>query len=462
MTRCSRWLALAVCFLAAFSVAGAALQAEEYTSPVEKLELQDGDCVVFLGDSITHQCLYTQYVEDYFYTRFPKMRIKFHNAGVGGAKALDALARFKRDVADYKPKYVTVLLGMNDGTYRPYDDATFQTYRNGMTELIAEIKNAGAIPVLMTPTMYDSRAARMAVAADKEGKKKADPERFEFYNSTLAYYGAWLREVALENGCGFVDMYSPLNNLTLEARENDPKFTMIKDAVHPDEPGQFVMAFSLLHDLEVPQIVSEIRIAKKADGDYQAESKGGGVTALASAGPGLEFNFAAESLPWVVPAAAQPAAQMLYAGHRLGRESLAIDGLTPGKYDLAIDKEVVGTYTAAELAQGIELENNSKTPQYQQAARIAELNDQRNGKTGPVHLLRNEWSQMQLLYRQQAQFKADPNNAELKGKLDAQTKKTEGIEARIAAHEQAAKEIEDKIFASNQPLIRRYQITPAK
>src|SRR5688500_5067517 len=31
------------------------------------IQLKDGDTFVFLGDSITHQCLYTQYVEDYFY-----------------------------------------------------------------------------------------------------------------------------------------------------------------------------------------------------------------------------------------------------------------------------------------------------------------------------------------------------------------------------------------------------------
>ena len=62
-----------------------------------KLELKDGDSIVFLGDSITHQVLYTQYVEDYFYTRYPKMRLKFHNAGVGGARAWDALQRFDKD-----------------------------------------------------------------------------------------------------------------------------------------------------------------------------------------------------------------------------------------------------------------------------------------------------------------------------------------------------------------------------
>ena len=71
----------------------------ESSRSLDRLELKDGDTLVFLGDSITHQCLYTQYVEDFYYTRYPKMRVHFHNAGVGGDRAQDALDRFDGDVA---------------------------------------------------------------------------------------------------------------------------------------------------------------------------------------------------------------------------------------------------------------------------------------------------------------------------------------------------------------------------
>jgi lysophospholipase L1-like esterase len=154
-------------------------------SPVAKLDLQDGDCLVFLGDSITHQRLYTQYVEDFLYTRYPKLRLKLHNAGVGGAQAWDALERFDRDVASYQPKYVTVLLGMNDGRYQSYNEEIWQTYHNDMTTLVNRIAEIDATPILMTPTMYDSRAARA---------RKRNPA--QNYNSVLAYFGTWLREVA--------------------------------------------------------------------------------------------------------------------------------------------------------------------------------------------------------------------------------------------------------------------------
>ncbi|MCB1228243.1 MAG: hypothetical protein KDK99_20725, partial [Verrucomicrobiales bacterium] len=56
------------------------------------LDPQDGDTMVFAGDSITHECLYTQYIEDFFFTRFPERAIHFHNAGVRGDAAADVLA----------------------------------------------------------------------------------------------------------------------------------------------------------------------------------------------------------------------------------------------------------------------------------------------------------------------------------------------------------------------------------
>ena len=68
--------------------------AGDLKSPLARLDLKNGDGIVFFGDSITHQRLYTQYVEDYFYTRYPHMRLRLHNAGVSGPVAWEALERF--------------------------------------------------------------------------------------------------------------------------------------------------------------------------------------------------------------------------------------------------------------------------------------------------------------------------------------------------------------------------------
>ncbi|MCA9015059.1 MAG: SGNH/GDSL hydrolase family protein, partial [Planctomycetaceae bacterium] len=395
-------------------------QQQTHQAPLAKFDLKSGDSIVFLGDSITHQCLYTQYVEDFFYTRYPKMRLKFHNSGVGGAKAWDALARFDRDVAAYKPKYVTVLLGMNDGQYQPFNEAIFQTYYKDMQELIAKIKGIGAQPILMTPTMFDARAARM-------GNRKRDPAATELYNSVLAYYGTWLREVAAESGFGFVDMYSPLNNITFTARQKDPSFTIIRDAVHPDAPGQVVMAYALLSDMNVQKQVSRIDISQKANGEPTASAKGGQLSDLQYTDDGVAFTWLADSLPWVVPEEAQLGAELTKLGHRMSQESLAIHGLPAGRYELSIDGNVVGQYANTAFARHIELQSNAKTPQYQQAMQVALLNKERND--GPVKNKRNSWRAFQ-------QF------ARIKRELDAQGEQKD--EKKAAQLERLEKQLTDQ------------------
>lgn len=410
-------------------------------APLNKVELNDGECWVFLGDSITHQCLYTQYVEDYFYTRFPNMRPRFHNAGVGGAQAWDALQRFERDVAAYKPKYVTVLLGMNDGRYRPYDQEIFERYQRDMTELVKRIEEIGATPILMTPTMYDARAARARTDRQRSGPS------VELYNSVLAYYGAWLREVAVESGHGFVDMYSPLNNLTLASRKKDRSFTLIKDAVHPGPSGQLVMANAILDDLGFRGQLSSIRLDVRGN-DINATAKGGELTDVTLEGDELSFAWRAEALPFVVPPAAQQGADLVKLGHRMSREALTVVGLKPGRYELLINGESVGRFQHTALARHIELQGRD-TPQRRQALQVVELNGKRN--SGPVRKLRGEWSIFQRYARTKRDLEARPDNADIKARFAELEMQMEGREERIAKHEADAKSLEDDIYAHNQP-----------
>jgi lysophospholipase L1-like esterase len=435
-----------ICVLIMMASAGV-VNAAEFKPPVESMDLEDGDTLVFLGDSITHQCLYTQYVEDFFYTRFPGKRIRFHNAGVGGAKAWDALERFDRDVAAYKPKYVTILLGMNDGRYQPFDAAIFETYHQDMIQVVDLIKACGAVPVLMTPTMFDARAARL-------GTRKHQPGKLEFYNSVLAYYGTWLREVAVSNGYGFVDMYGPLNNLTLAERKTDPEFTMIRDSVHPGAAGQIVMAFSIIEDMGLRKPLSNIRILHGEKGQVIARAAGGKVSDLKLTESGLEFSWMANGLPWVLPDEAQLGVDLLHLGHKASREALEIHVLPPGQYELTIDGESIGTFASSALARHIELQSQSKTPQYRQALQVALLNKERNA--GPVRNLRGQWSNFQRFARARAQLKQNPANAQFAKQVEILKSKIDGMDEQVQQFERQAREIEDKIFEINQPMPHRY------
>lgn len=418
-------------------------------APLKKVDLQDGDSFVFLGDSITHQCLYTQYVEDFFYQRMPHIRLKFHNSGVGGARAWDALARFEEDVAAYKPKYVSVLLGMNDGTYQAFDQATFDTYHRDMTTVVEKIVATGATPLLMTPTMYDSRASRLF---PRQGRTYSDGLLTQ-YNSVLTYYGTWLREVATENGHGFVDMWGPLNNLTIAARKTDPSFTIIRDAVHPDAPGQAVMAVAMIDDLGLRAPLSSIRLQVSGKAAPKATSTGGTVSDLKRTENGVEFTWLANGLPWVLPEEASIGVKLTNLGHKNSREALEVHGLAPGRYELSIDGTVVGEFGSDQLSRHIELQANDKTPQYQQALKVANLNRDRN--SGPVKNLRNEWR----LFQGYARAKRDAQTDEARAKVAEMEKRLEGLTERVAGHAAEAKKIEDQIFEVNQPVARKYVLT---
>jgi len=437
-----------LCVDTGYAIAQKETATRAYMQPLDKVLLEDGDSVVFLGDSITHQRLYTQYLEDYLLTRYPHKRFRMHNAGVGGAKAWDALQRFDEDVAAYKPKYVTVLLGMNDGRYSPFHQEYFDIYQKDMTTLIEKIKSIGATPVLLTPTIFDGRARDHYIK-----NNRIVGEALQLYNGTLAYYGSWVREVAVDSGYGFVDMYGPMNLLTVQQRKADPLFTLARDGVHPDPPGQVVMAYAMVQDMGLQKQLSSIRISKNAKKSFVANASGGTVSNLTETEEGLRFTWLADGLPWVVPSQAQAGAKLTKLGHRLSREALTVHGLPTGFYQLSIDGQDVATFHANRLATHVELQENASTPQHQQAMQVAQLNKARN--EGPIGKIRGLWS----LFQRYARLKATENlNEAQRTQLDQYEKQLADRSVKVAGWNAESDKMLDQIYEINKPLARKYEL----
>lgn len=423
---------------------------QSYQAPLGQIELEDGDSLVFFGDSITHQCLYTQYLEDYFYTRYPDRRIHFHNAGVSGDKCDDALIRFEEDVTPYQPKYVTVLLGMNDGAYRPFDQKKFDSYERGLAEVVEKIQAIDATPILMTPTMYDARAARMA----NDGSENPT---FRYYNSVLAYYGALLREISYRRGLGFVDMYSPLNNITLNQRKKNPQFTLIKDSVHPDAAGQVVMATAFLESLHSQALVSSIHVQIGEGSVPKITAHNGEAQEAKRVADGVTFSFLAKALPWVLPEEARLGFELSQAGQRFSREQVRVTGLPPGDYQMSIDGQEVGIYPHLDLAHGIELQANPKTPQYQQSLGVAMINKERNEKA--YKRIRDLWWTKKLMRVTAEKVAAEPANQKAKADLEQLESQHKDIGSQLDELLAKAKEYEASIYQANQPKLCHYQIS---
>src|SRR5512143_3248247 len=93
--------------------------------------LRNGDRVVFYGDSITDQRLYTTFAETFVVTRFPAMPVSFVHSGWGGDRVSGGgggpiALRLQRDVFAYQPTVMTIMLGMNDGRVRAFAPDIFE------------------------------------------------------------------------------------------------------------------------------------------------------------------------------------------------------------------------------------------------------------------------------------------------------------------------------------------------
>jgi lysophospholipase L1-like esterase len=430
----------------------------DFKKTLPPIQLENGDTFVFIGNSITHQCLYTQYVEDYFYTRYPAAKIRFHNAGVSGDVAEDVLNRFDDDIAGFKPKYASILIGMNDGRYTPFENKIFETYKTDMTIMLNKLEELKIIPIVMTPTMYDLRPAL-------KGDNWLDAEVINtiHYNATLSFFGAWLLQMANERGLGYVNMYEPLNRITRENRLDDPEFTMIRDAVHPEPSGQVVMALALLRDIGANPVVSSIHLDVQDEELEVIKNENGKLENLQK--DPIQFEFTSKSLPWVVPDDASLGFKLTNAGELMSQETVKITGLAAGDYSLQIDGETIGDYTYLQFSEGIELQENDKTPQYKQSAKVAQLNKERNEEV--VSPIRDLWLARKIIRA----FNETPDDFESKedkeetrkwmieefGSLDMDSF-LETFQTKLDSLKQRSTEMEDQIYEINKSVTHLYEI----
>jgi lysophospholipase L1-like esterase len=247
--------------------------------------LHPHDRIVFYGDSITEQQLYTNYVESYLASRYPELKLTFFNAGWGGDTAPGAVRRLERDVLSLNPTVVTLCFGMNDGRYCPPTDEIRATYVVGMRDLVARLKAAGVRPVLLTPGMVDERQNPSLGAA-------------HYNQGGLRILADEVLKLAAHEELPVYDLHKLMNDVDARAKAATPDFCMIPDSVHPDPAGHLVMAYGLLCALGVPPRQQAVTVDCAAGtvtagaglqvGRYQKEPHGFG------------FSLRLDSLPFFV------------------------------------------------------------------------------------------------------------------------------------------------------------------
>ena len=343
--------------------------------------------MVFYGDSITDQKMYTVLVETYVRTRFPKLDVKFVHSGWGGdtvngggGGGIDE--RLKRDVIRYKPTVMTIMLGMNDGRYRAFDQTIFDTYAEGYEHMLDVMKRVSPDLrlTLIQPSPYDDVTRPAGFAGG--------------YNGVLLRFSGYLKELAEKRGAAVADLNDPLVKVLEKAMSIDEKGAqaIVPDRVHPGWGGHLIMGEALLKAWNAPSVVTSVEIDAKS-GQLLSSARTA-VMDVKSDAAGYKWKQMDEALPMPLPTPSTLPGLMLAVkssdfAESMNRQMLCLKGAKAGNYVLKINGTKVGEFTAAQLETGINLAE-LETPMMKQAREVFNLTVKRTN----IHNLR--WRQLEV------------------------------------------------------------------
>jgi lysophospholipase L1-like esterase len=209
----------------------------------KELQLKPGDQIVAIGDSITQgannkeRTGYLDDINSVLASQYPDLKLpKVINVGISGQKAEDLIKRFKKDVVDKKPQWVTISIGINDVWHRlnaAHDPAVLAMYTDNVSKMVDMAQAAGIKVILLSPTVIQENAA-------EEGNKR------------LAAYVAAERKIADEKKCQFVNLHQMFLTVLAKKPAGEGDKWLTRDGVHMKPVGDALMALGALRALGVP------------------------------------------------------------------------------------------------------------------------------------------------------------------------------------------------------------------
>lgn len=434
---------------------------------------RDGDRVVFFGDSITRGAGYPETVSLYYETRFPGRDIRFINAGWSGASATQAFLMLDEDIVSNRPTVVSLMYGMNDcgwtsrlrtgltaADWKRFEQSETR-YAELMPKLVADIRRKAGNPRIqyVTPSPYDQSAFHEGV----QGACVA--------NDALVRMSEAVRGWAKADGADCIDLQAGLAKINAREQALDPTFSAQRlddgslDRVHPGSFGYLLFAYFWLKEQQAPAVVSALAIDAArgmATGTENAE-----VAELVASPSGVSFTATEKALPYPLEGRAREAAHLVPFMEDLNRETLSVGGLEPGGYDVVIDGVFIGSWSAGELAAGVELAGRTNTPQYVQARAVWAENRKMWAETRSYRTIvtRRCW------LREHYHVDSDDLDAVRRHIADLEARKKTGYDhdqavfylKNVSRKDEILANIErsrERIRALAQPVAHRWQIKP--
>ena len=351
--------------------------------------LGEKETIVFAGDSITAAGHYVRYVEGYLRTRFPERTFRVVNAG-RKSETLSGLSepshpgprptlfeRFDRDVAAPQPTWVVACYGMNDGIYHPPSEERLGCFKVGAGQMISRIKTLPARALILTPPSFDPKGK--GEVSLNPGETYSFRKPFPGYDGALGEFSEWLKTLR-GPGLEVADLHLQFGSHLETRRQEDPAFALQRDGVHPNETGHLLMAMAVLEAWKAPALVAEAIV--DASGPSVVA---GDVKDVVARKDGLELTWTSK-VPMPADERWDAASLTLERfTERFNRQRLTVRGLPAGRHEVRADGVPVGTFTAAQLAEGIDVTALDEFPTSVRSREVlAALGDGRPVASGPM------------------------------------------------------------------------------
>ncbi len=325
--------------------------------PVPVSVLKDGQRVLFIGDSITQDGTYIDYIETFLAAKYPDKNINILDLGLSSETVCgltepghpyprpNVHERLQRVLERTRPDIVVACYGMNDGIYSPLTKDRFKAFQNGILKLINKVKETGAQLYLLTPPPFDPAPVRQKVVDENAGTFGFS-QPYKDYDRVLKTYSEWIMDLQLPD-VNKIDIHKKMSGFILEKRKTDPDFYLARDGVHPGPVGHWLMAQAILEEWgETPVMeVCEINAKKQTavQGDVEDIKNEKGV---------ISFSW---KTPVSVLLVTNDAGEVSGLNNQLIGQRLLVKKLDKAAYKLFEGEKEITSLTVKQLAAGIDL-----------------------------------------------------------------------------------------------------------
>ena len=235
--------------------------------------------VLVVGDSITYDGHYVEYVQEALLLGQPKIEVTLldvalpsetvsglSEAGHAGGKFSrpDLHERLARVLAKVKPDLILASYGENDGIYEPFSEERFAAFQRGILWLRSQAEAAHARIIHLTPSGFDPRPIWNKVAP--AGREDAN-HPYAGYDEVLTRYSQWLVDQRV-NGWEVIDVHTAFGNALAARRLGEPGFSFAPhDGIHPNAEGHAVIAGAILTAWNYPPEVAKASLSWAAHPD---------------------------------------------------------------------------------------------------------------------------------------------------------------------------------------------------